>query len=365
MGLERTPLFAAAQAAGGRIVPFAGWEMAVQFEGLVAEHQAVRRRCGIFDISHMGVLTLRGPGAKDALQALVPTDLFRIGPGEACYTVLLNERGGIRDDLIVYDRGWQADGQCHELLLVINAACAAADTAWICSQLEPLGIRVEDRKSDGVLLALQGPEAAARLEELAGTDLSGLPRFGHRELNLAGANAFVGRTGYTGEDGFELLLDRTAGLALWHQLLAEGVTPCGLGARDTLRLEAAMHLYGHELDEHTTPLEAGLGWLVHLEMPKTFMGREVLERQSAAGVQRRLVGLKLQGRAIARHSYPVLREGQVIGEVTSGTWSPTLGEAIALAYVPASAAKLGTELAVEIRGKTEPALVVKRPFYRR
>ena len=364
MGLERTPLFAATQAAGGRMVPFAGWEMAVQFEGLVAEHQAVRRRCGIFDISHMGVLTLRGAGAKDALQALVPTDLFRIGPGEACYTVLLNERGGIRDDLIVYDRGWQPDGQCHELLLVINAACAAADTAWICSQLEPLGIRVEDRKSDGVLLALQGPEAAARLEELASTDLSGLPRFGHRELNLAGANAFVGRTGYTGEDGFELLLNRPDGLLLWEKLLASGVSPCGLGARDTLRLEAAMHLYGHELDEHTTPLEAGLGWLVHLEMPKAFMGREVLERQSAAGVQRRLVGLKLQGRAIARHGYPVMREDQVIGEVTSGTWSPTLGEAIALAYVPSDAARIGTELAVEIRGKAEPALVVKRPFYR-
>ena len=370
MGLDRTPLFEATRAAGGRMVPFAGWEMAVQFEGLVAEHQAIRRSCGVFDISHMGVLTLRGEGAKDALQGLVPTDLFRIGPGEACYTVLLNEAGGIRDDLIVYDRGWQADGQCHELLLVINAACAAADTAWICSQLEPLGISVEDRKGEGVLLALQGPEAAARLEELAGTDLSGLPRFGHRELNLAGASAFVGRTGYTGEDGFELLLNRPDGLLLWDKLLASGVSPCGLGARDTLRLEAAMHLYGHELDEHTTPLEAGLGWLVHLEMPKAFMGREVLERQSTAGVQRRLVGLKLQGRAIARHGYPVLAAGapvtsEPVGHITSGSWSPTLEEAIALAYVPASDAKLGTELAVEIRGKAEPALVVKRPFYRR
>ena len=339
MGLKRTPLFEATQAAGGRMVPFAGWEMAVQFEGLVAEHQAVRRRCGIFDISHMGVLTLRGAGAKEALQALVPTDLFRIGPGEACYTVLLNERGGIRDDLIVYDRGWQADGQCHELLLVINAACAAADTAWICSQLEPLGIRIEDRKGDGV-------------------------------LKLAGASAFVGRTGYTGEDGFELLLNRPDGLLLWDKLLASGVSPCGLGARDTLRLEAAMHLYGHELDEHTTPLEAGLGWLVHLEMPKAFIGREALERHSAAGVQRRLVGLKLQGRAIARHGYPVLAAGapvasEPVGQITSGSWSPTLEEAIALAYVPASAAKLDTELAVQIRGKAEPALVVRRPFYRR
>ena len=353
------------------MVPFAGWEMAVQFAGLVAEHQAVRSSCGVFDISHMGVVTLRGDGPKDALQALVPTDLFRIGPGEACYTVLLNAAGGIRDDLIVYDRG-QRDGQA-ELLLVINAACADADIAWLRSQLEPAGITITDRKGDGVLLALQGPEAINRLEALSGASLSGLPRFGHRDLSLngtaqgaaAGAQAFVGRTGYTGEDGCELLLDRAAGLALWQQLLGEGVTPCGLGARDTLRLEAAMHLYGQEMDASTTPLEAGLGWLVHLEMPKPFIGREVLERQTAEGVGKRLVGLKLQGRAIARHGYPVLLNDQVVGEVTSGTWSPSLGEAIALAYVPPAAAKLGTELAVQIRGKSEPAVVVKRPFYRR
>ena len=366
--LQRTPLHPEAVAAGGRMVPFAGWEMAVQFEGLVAEHQAVRERCGVFDISHMGVLSLRGDGAKDALQALVPSDLFRIGPGEACYTVLLNAQGGIRDDLIVYDRGWCAgvDGSStHELLLVINAACAEADTAWIRSQLEPQGIAVGDRKGSGVLLALQGPEAAGRLEALCGESLAGLPRFGHRELALNGAPVFVGRTGYTGEDGFELLLEPEAGVALWKQLVAEGVAPCGLGARDTLRLEAAMHLYGHEMDERTTPLEAGLAWLVHLEMPKPFIGREVLERQSAEGVSRRLVGLKLQGRAIARHGYPVLHKGAPVGAITSGTWSPTLKEPIALASVPAALAKLGTELAVEIRGKAEPAVVVKRPFYRR
>jgi aminomethyltransferase len=368
LDLQRTPLHGAIQAAGARLVPFAGWEMPVQFAGLVAEHQAVRQRCGVFDISHMGVLSLRGDGAKDALQGLVPTDLFRIGPGEACYTVLLNAEGGIRDDLIVYDRGRPADatgGVCDELVLVINAACADTDTAWIRRQLEPQGISISDRKGDGVLLALQGPEAQSRLEALSHASLEGLPRFGHRELELAGCTAFVGRTGYTGEDGFELLLPREAGVTLWQQLMEAGVSPCGLGARDTLRLEAAMHLYGQEMDERTTPLEAGLGWLVHLEMPKPFVGREVLERQSAEGVSRRLVGLKLQGRAIARHGYPVLHAGKAVGEVTSGTWSPTLGEAIALAYVPTEAARIGTELAVEIRGKAEPAVVVKRPFYRR
>jgi aminomethyltransferase len=369
--LRRTPLHGAAQAAGGRLVPFAGWEMAVQFSGLVAEHTAVRQACGVFDISHMGVLTLRGDGVKDAMQGLVPSDLFRIGPGEACYTVLLNDAGGIRDDLIVYDRGRRQDSD--ELVLVINAACAETDTAWIRSQLEPAGITITDRKGpDGILLALQGPEAPARLEALVGESLAGLPRFGHRDLTLvaahgaaAAAPVFVARTGYTGEDGFELLLEREAGLALWDQLLAEGVIPCGLGARDTLRLEAAMHLYGNDMDAATTPLEASLGWLVHLEMPAAFVGRAALEAQTAAGVSRKLVGLRLEGRAIARHGYPVLREGAVVGEVTSGTWSPTLGQAIALAYVPSELAKIGTELAVEIRGKAEPARVVKRPFYRR
>ncbi|CAK6688153.1 glycine cleavage system aminomethyltransferase GcvT [Synechococcus sp. CBW1107] len=373
--LQRTPLFEAARDAGGRMVAFAGWEMAVQFGGLVQEHTAVRQRCGLFDISHMGVLTLRGDGVKDALQTLVPTDLFRIGPGEACYTVLLNEAGGILDDLIAYDCGQVAGegGSRGELVLVINAACIDADTAWLRRHLEPQGVTLTDRKGDGVLLALQGPEAPARLEALSGADLSGLPRFGHRQILLsgaatgaaAGAPVFVARTGYTGEDGFELLLDRQAGLALWQQLLAEGVEPCGLGARDTLRLEAAMHLYGNDMDATTTPLEAGLGWLVHLEMPKPFIGRQALERQTAEGVGRRLVGLELQGRAIARHGYPVLCNGEPVGEITSGSWSPTLGKAIALASVPVGSARLGTELAVEIRGREEPALVVRRPFLRR
>lgn len=368
--LQRTPLHEATRDAGGRMVPFAGWEMAVHYSGLLQEHHAVRQRCGLFDISHMGVLSLEGPGVKDALQGLVPSDLHRIGSGEACYTVLLNEQGGIRDDLIVYDCGWQDSRQSHTLLVVINAACADADTAWLQSQLEPQGVVISDRKAGGVLLALQGPQAQAQLEALSGESLQGLPRFGHRQLSLAGSSAFVARTGYTGEDGFELLLPREAGLQLWQQLLAAGVTPCGLGARDSLRLEAAMHLYGSDMDDRTTPLEAGLGWLVHLEMPKPFVGRTVLEQQTAAGLQRRLVGLQLTGRAIPRHGYPVLAAGAAagsapIGAITSGGWSPCLERGIALAYVPAELARLGTELGVEIRGRVEPAQVVKRPFYRR
>ena len=365
MTLQRTPLHQLCQDGGGRMVPFAGWEMPVQFSGLIQEHKAVREQVGMFDISHMGVLRLEGPNPKDALQQLVPSDLHRIGPGEACYTVLLNEAGGIRDDLIVYDCGSLDDDQ-GALVLVINAACADADTAWIRERMDPAGLTVTDIKDGGVLLAVQGPDAMGLLEELSGEDLSGLPRFGHRSLNLQGIThpVFTARTGYTGEDGAELLLSADDGQKLWQILLDRGVCPCGLGARDTLRLEAAMHLYGMDMNADTTPFEAGLGWLVHLEMPAEFVGRQALEQAAASGPSKRLVGLKLQGRAIARHDYPVLHNGETVGVVTSGSWSPTLGEAIALAYVPTNLAKIGQELGVEIRGKAQAATVVRRPFYR-
>ena len=366
MPLQRTPLHDLCLQSGGRMVPFAGWEMPVQFSGLVQEHNAVRERVGMFDISHMGVLRLEGRNPKDALQQLVPSDLHRVGPGEACYTVLLNDNAGIRDDLIVCDCG-AIDAERGVLILVINAACADSDTAWIRKRMEPAGLTVTDLKAGGVLLALQGPEAIPLLETLSGTDLTGLPRFGHRELTLEGIQnpVFTARTGYTGEDGVELLLSAGDGQTLWQQLLSRGVTPCGLGARDTLRLEAAMHLYGQDMDAVTTPFEASLGSLVHLEMPADFVGRSALEKAAENGPKKRLVGLKLQGRAIARHDYPVLHNGETVGVVTSGTWSPSLGEAIALAYVPTDVAKVGTELSVEIRGKAQPATVVKRPFYKR
>jgi aminomethyltransferase len=332
------------------MVPFAGWEMPVQFSGLIQEHKAVRNSVGMFDISHMGVLRLEGANPKDTLQQLVPSDLHRIGPGEACYTVLLNDQGGIRDDLIIYDLG-AIDEKRGALVLVINAACADSDTAWIRERMEPAGLTVTDIKNNGVLLALQGPQAIPLLEQLSGEDLSGLPRFGHRDLQIQGLSnsVFTARTGYTGEDGAELLLT------------AED----GLGARDTLRLEAAMHLYGQDMNADTNPFEAGLGWLVHLEMPADFIGRQALERAAETGPNKRLVGLKLEGRAIARHDYPVLHNGEPVGVVTSGTWSPTLEEPIALASIPTALAKLGTNLSVEIRGKAQPATVVRRPFYKR
>jgi len=229
------------------------------------------------------------------------------------------------------------------------------------------GISISDEKGDGVLLALQGPKAQAVLEQISGSDLSELPRFGQRMLPLSDLNAtvLVARTGYTGEDGFELLLPREAGRELWSRLLQEGVTPCGLGARDSLRLEAAMHLYGQDMDATTSPLEAGLGWLVHLENPVPFIGREALEQEVEQGSRRRLVGLRLEGRAIPRHDYPILDGEQVVGKVSSGGWSPCLEAGIGLGYVPTALAKVGTSLTVEIRGKRQPATVVKRPFYRR
>ncbi len=370
MELKRTPLYQECLKAGGRMVSFAGWEMPVQFSGLVQEHQAVRQKSGVFDISHMGVIQVTGNNSKDLLQTLVPTDLHRIGPGEACYTVLLNETGGILDDLIVYDLG-VLKKQEESLLVVLNASCTASDLSWLKKHLEPAGISVTDAKREGVFLALQGPQARELIEKVSGESLKNLPRFGHRKIKLRDIGSeemnsiFISRTGYTGEEGFELLLSAKLGKLLWEQLINAGVIPCGLGARDTLRLEAAMHLYGNEMNQTTTPFEAGLGWLVHLEMTSNFIGRDALEKQAKEGLNRRLIGLRLKGRAIARNGYPVFYQNQHIGEITSGTWSPTLGEAIALAYIPAQLSKIGHTLNVEIRGKKHPATVVKRPFYRR
>ncbi|ABX09750.1 putative Glycine cleavage T-protein (aminomethyl transferase) [Prochlorococcus marinus str. MIT 9211] len=357
------------------MVSFAGWEMPIHFSGLVLEHHAVRKKAGIFDISHMGVLLIQGKSVKDNLQKLVPSDLYQIGSGEACYTVLLNKHGGIIDDLIIYDLGVN-DQNIESLMLVINASCSDSDTNWIKANLQNQSISINDAKKDGVLLAVQGPDSEKSLNKIFGStfeeSISNLPRFGHRKLKLQFQRTkkpcpvFIAKTGYTGEEGYELLLEKEMGITLWEELVKSGVTPCGLGARDTLRLEAAMHLYGNDLNEETTPFEAGLGWLVHLEMPKTFIGREALEKQIEKGVSKLLVGLVIQDeRAIARKGYEVIYENKPIGKITSGSWSPTLEKAIALAYIPKQMAQIGTEVYVKIRNKLHPAKVVKKPFYRR
>jgi aminomethyltransferase len=350
------------------MVPYAGWEMALQFAGLLKEHKAVRERCGVFDISHMGVLRLSGPGAKDALQALVPTDLFRIGPGEASYTVLLNERGGIVDDLIMYDKGWDEANQANELILVVNASRTEHDEKWLREKLKASNIAVDDIKGSGVLLALQGPDSAEVLSGISGEPMRDLPAFGHRMMEIPGlGEAFVARTGYTGEDGFELLMSAEMGQEFWKICLLRGVEPCGLGARDMLRLEAGMLLYGNDMDETTTPLESGLGWLVHLEMQKGFMGREALEEQTINGAETCLISLTIEGRAIPREGCVVVTTGgassEIVGYVTSGGWSPELNRGIALARI--KRAYKEKALDIKVKGKRYQARKSKRSFLKR
>jgi aminomethyltransferase len=342
---------------------FSGWEMPVQFSGLKQEHEAVRTSAGVFDISHMGKFALKGKPLREHLQRLVPSDLQRLQPGEAQYTVLLNPQGGIVDDVIVYYQGEDETGE-ERGIVIVNAAPLEKDKAWLLTNLEDTPITLHDLSPEKVLLAVQGPDAERQLQPFVAADLSPLKAFEHLETTVLGKPAFISRTGYTGEDGFEVMVDPDVGQELWRALTESGVAPCGLGARDTLRLEAALALYGQDIDETTTPIEAGLSWLVHLDSKGDFIGRSVLEQQKANGLEKRLVGIEMQGRRIARHGYSVMHNGEAVGEVTSGTPSPTLGKAIALAYVPPHLSKIGQQLEVEIRRKTYPATVVKKPFYR-
>jgi aminomethyltransferase len=359
----RTPLYPLAQQLKARFTEFGGWEMPVQFSGITSEHEAVRNAAGMFDISHMGKFTLQGKNLVSQLQRLVPSDLTRLQPGQAQYTVLLNPEAGIIDDIIFYYQGETTSGE-QRGVLIVNAATTNKDKTWLLQNLDTKEINFQDLSPEKVLIAVQGPKAVETLQSLVEADLTPIKAFGHLEATLLGKSAFLARTGYTGEDGFEVMVDPEIGVQLWENLVKLGVQPCGLGARDTLRLEAAMALYGQDIDDNTTPLEAGLGWLVHLDTKGEFIGRSVLEQQKTAGVKRRLVGLQMQGRNIARHGYPILSAGKVVGEVTSGTLSPTLGYPVALAYVPTELATIGQQLDVEIRGKTYPGVVVKRPFYR-
>ncbi|WP_445173212.1 glycine cleavage system aminomethyltransferase GcvT [Microcoleus sp.] len=362
--LARSPLYDLSLELKARMVPFSGWEMAVQYAGISSEHQAVRQQAGMFDISHMGKFILRGKQLIEKFQPLVPSDLSRLQPGQAQYTVLINAKGGILDDIIFYCQEPDPITSEERAVIIVNAATRIPDKAWLTTHLELSELCFTDLSEDKVLIALQGPESLKYLQSFVEDNLAPIKAFGHLETNLLGQPSFIARTGYTGEDGFEIMVDAEVGKELWQKLLAAGVVPCGLGARDTLRLEAAMALYGQDIDDNITPLEAGLGWVVHLDTKGDFIGREVLEQQKASGVSKRLVGLEMQGRHIARHGYPVIFEGETVGEVTSGTLSPTLNRPVALAFVPAKLAKIGQQLEIEIRGKNYPANVVKKPFYR-
>jgi aminomethyltransferase len=361
--LARTPLYQMGVELKAKFTSFGGWEMPIQYSSITQEHHAVRNTAGMFDISHMGKFILQGKNLISQLEYLVPSDLSRLQPGQAQYTVLLNHQGGIVDDIIIYYQGTDSF-DTQKVVIIVNAATTDKDKTWILAHLDPNTVEFQDLSRDKILIAVQGPKATNHLQSLVTDDLSAIKAFGHLETTIFGKYAFIARTGYTGEDGFEVMVDSAVGTDLWQNLYNVGVIPCGLGCRDTLRLEAAMALYGQDIDDTITPLEAGLGWLVHLDTKRDFIGREVLIQQKAQGVPRKLVGLQTEGRNIPRHGYHVLSCSQVIGEVTSGTLSLTLGYPIALAYVPSQLATVKQQLEVEIRGKAYPAVVVKRPFYR-
>ena len=361
--LARTPLFTVVEELKARLTSFGGWEMPVQFSGISKEHEAVRSSAGMFDISHMGKFSLQDKNLVSQLQRLVPSDLSRLQANQAQYSVLLNSEAGIIDDIIFYYQGEDNTG-LQKGFIIVNAATTAKDKAWLLEHLDTKEIEFQDLSTEKVLLAVQGPKATEILQKFVEEDLTPVKAYGHLDATVLGKPAFLARTGYTGEDGFEVMVEPSVGIELWQKLIEAGVVPCGLGARDTLRLEAAMALYGQDIDDTTTPLEAGLGWLVHLDSKGDFIGRKVLEQQKAKGVQRKLVRLQMQGRNIARHGYPILSAGEKVGEITSGTLSPTLGYPVALAYVPTELAKVDNQLEIEIRGKSYPATVVKRPFYK-
>ncbi len=345
------------------MVPFGGWDMPVEYSGLIAEHMAVRRAAGLFDVSHMGELTVDGSGALAFLQRVTSNTVAKLVDGQAQYSALPMPNGAPVDDVIVYRRA------ADRYLLVVNAGNIEKDFAWLEAQ-RPEGCTLVNRSDDYALLALQGPLAQQMLQGLTALDLAAIKFYCFSEGAVDGHAATVSRTGYTGEDGFEIFVAPAEAEALWRRLIEagreRGLVPAGLGARDTLRLEARMCLYGNDMDETTTLVEAGLGWIVSLDDGKgDFAGRAVLEEQKKSGPPRKLVGFEVVGRGIARHGYPVWVGGEVAGSVTSGTYAPFLQKNIGLCYLPAGHSAVGTGFDVEIRGKRVPARVVPTPFYKR
>jgi aminomethyltransferase len=358
--LKRTPMYDAHVELQGKIVPFAGFEMPVQYPtGITAEHLAVRATAGLFDVSHMGEFLLRGPQALDLIQRITVNDASKISVGQAQYSAMCLESGGIIDDLLVYR------GEDH-YMLVVNASNKEKDLAWVQAQAEGFDMEVSDRSEATALLAIQGPRAAEIVQPLTETDLDGIGYYRFDTGRVAGVDAVVSRTGYTGEDGFELYVANEGGLGLWNALMdagkEKGLTPTGLGARDSLRLEMGYALYGNDLDEEHTPLESGLGWITRLDKGD-FIGRDVLVAQKAKGIERRLVGLVLKERGFPRHGYPIVSNDTDVGEVTSGIVSPSLGIGVAMGYVPPDLAAAGTEVGVRIRKGVIPAVVQRPPFY--
>ncbi len=353
--LRHTPLYDEHKNLNAKLVDFAGYEMPVQYEGIKAEHKAVRESAGLFDVSHMGEAVFRGPDAEKAVQRLVTRDVSRQEEGQAGYCAVCYEDGGTVDDVIVYKRP-------NDFLIVVNASNREKDLEHFHGNIEDLDVELTDESDDWALLALQGPEAVAMLQNFTEEDLSSIKTFRFVEGKIDGAPAILSRTGYTGEDGFELYVGLNDAPGIWRKLIESGAVPAGLGARDTLRLEAGMCLYGNELDPETTPLEAGIGFAVHLDKEEEFVGQAALKEEKEQEPRKKLVGFNLEERGIARHDHLVKMGEETVGKVTSGTMSPTLKEAIGLALVAPS---VEDRFEVEIRGRSIPAHTVQVPFYKR
>jgi aminomethyltransferase len=358
--LKRTPFYAIHKALNAKIVPFAGYEMPVNYpQGITAEHKAVREQCGLFDVSHMGEFVVRGERMVEYINYVTTNDVAALADGQVHYSTMLYENGTIVDDCLVYKFA-------DRIVIVVNASNREKDFAHIRPLADRFGCQIADISDDIALLALQGPQAEDILKPFVDVDLTGIKYYWHSWGHVGGMHALISRTGYTGEDGFELYFDPRFAEPIWNLLVGTGrVTPCGLGARDTLRLEMGMALYGNDIDDTVTPLEANLGWLTKLNKGD-FVGRDALLKQKQQGLSRRLVGFTVDDRrSIARHGYPVFHEGKQGGSVCSGTMSPSLGIPIGTAYVPMAATKEGTKIEIEIRGNRAAATVTKPPFYKK
>jgi aminomethyltransferase len=359
--LKRTALYEEHVSAGAKIVPFAGYEMPVQYTGVIDEHTTVRNHVGLFDVSHMGEVEFTGPRALETVNRIITNDLERIEDGQALYTVMCKPEGGIIDDLVVYRFGPE------RIIICVNAANRAKDFAWMKAQAGD-DCEVTDRSDDYAQIAVQGPRAVELVSRLTEDDVASVGTYRFITGEVAGVESIISRTGYTGEDGFELYTPASEGPAVWRALLDKGadlsVKPAGLGARDSLRLEMRYALYGNDIDETTHPYEAGLGWVVKLDK-QAFVSKDALVKIKADGWTRKMVGFEMVGRGIARHGYEVVDGEEVIGTVTSGTKGPSVNKAVGIAYVTKDRAKVGSRIDVRIRGRSVEAKVVKTPFYRK
>ena len=361
MTMHKTALHGEHLARGAKMTDFHGWDMPLYYTSIIEEHKCVRSAAGLFDISHMGQVWVAGRGALETLNELIVSDLANVAVGRACYTLLLNERGGIIDDIIIY----RVEEQGY--LVIVNCGNRATDVEWLTAHRRG-AVEIRDISAGRSIVAVQGPRAAEVLEAIVSDPISGLGRFDAAALKTLGAQAWIARTGYTGSDGFELFVPDAQAVRVWQQALEQGrvadVQPVGLGARDTLRLEAGLRLYGTDMDTTTTPYDAGLGWTVAIHKP-SFIGKDVLVRQNAEGIAKRLVGFELGEGPVPRHGFSLTADGRSVGTVTSGTFSPVLNKPIGMGYVESAFAAAGTQLHVTIRAKTYAVTVVKMPFWRK